>query len=678
MKMTRKTYKKPQSDDITKSASNGNETMQRKPVAAYFRQSTNGQVGNVSTAMQQDDLPAYLESLGWTRDLIIHIDQDMGVSGRKSISERKGLSKIYDLILDGKIGAVACVHEDRLFRDETLIQPNIFIDACKRKEVTVITPNMEYRFHDPKNGAWHSKMFRDKAESAADYIKDYVRDRLHGARRKLALEGKHNQNAISAGYMVRLDIVKGKRTKHGVYEPFKPVADVVANYFELFVNEFRGNMYQTAQYIAKFGPYYPDFDDPDLYALVPDGCEFRKPLNMPKKNGHYYPSVETLIRLLTDAVYIGHWAVKGQIVKWGNHPPIVDNDLFFAAFNYLSPVGLDGETNPDYCPNFSRSRKYDPTERNEETPPFLKGLLYAEDNGEILSVATMWNRPHDIRTKGRAGLYLYAPFRTQDNNRSAIWSKRAHFIDNIAHQELQTALKRVSDMGVVDALNTLPEQQDAKKRQLVDMRNTLERKMKARLKSLDVLTTPDMIRDSEAQYQEYAAEKRRIEEQITKIDAVGQKRNEFETLREDMVAWYSKYPKLTYEQKLLVRDVCIRRVVASIDQNDIILTFYWNDGTTSKRTIAAKGEDGWTNAETTLLVELAESGADQLTIWESLPDRTWRAIAYRYQILTGKTLKNPHKAQSKEKYEDYLWRTAENLDNDGRATVNCISGQSSV
>jgi DNA invertase Pin-like site-specific DNA recombinase len=99
-------------------------------IAVYYRQSSMSQVGNISTAMQQIDLPKYVQSLGWSSDSILLIDEDEGISGAKRIDERKGMRRLYDLIITDKIGAIAVQAEDRLFRDETQIQVNVFIDAC--------------------------------------------------------------------------------------------------------------------------------------------------------------------------------------------------------------------------------------------------------------------------------------------------------------------------------------------------------------------------------------------------------------------------------------------------------------------------------------------------------------------------------------------------------------------
>ena len=75
-----------------------------KQIAIYYRQSTDAQIGNVSTTIQTVDMVNYLKRLGWSDEAIVMIDMDGGVSGTKKIDERPGMSMLYGLINDGKIG----------------------------------------------------------------------------------------------------------------------------------------------------------------------------------------------------------------------------------------------------------------------------------------------------------------------------------------------------------------------------------------------------------------------------------------------------------------------------------------------------------------------------------------------------------------------------------------------
>jgi len=67
-------------------------------IAVYYRQSSEGQIGNVSTTLQTVDMVAHLERLGWLEERIKMIDMDAGVSGTKKMHERKGMSELWRLI----------------------------------------------------------------------------------------------------------------------------------------------------------------------------------------------------------------------------------------------------------------------------------------------------------------------------------------------------------------------------------------------------------------------------------------------------------------------------------------------------------------------------------------------------------------------------------------------------
>jgi hypothetical protein len=93
-----------------------------RPAAVYYRQSSEAQIGNISTTLQTIDMIEHLMHHGWVRENIHMIDMDAGVSGSKKIRERKGMSLLYDLIESGQLGLVAAQDVDRFFRDVTMIE----------------------------------------------------------------------------------------------------------------------------------------------------------------------------------------------------------------------------------------------------------------------------------------------------------------------------------------------------------------------------------------------------------------------------------------------------------------------------------------------------------------------------------------------------------------------------
>jgi DNA invertase Pin-like site-specific DNA recombinase len=194
-----------------------------RPVAVYYRQSTEGQIGNISTTLQTVDMVEHLMAQGWQREQIIMIDMDGGISGTKKIKERPGMSYLYDLIEENAIGLVASQDVDRFFRDMAQIETNIFIDACRRNNVQVLTPSFVYDFAHPAQGRYHMQMFREQAQRAADFLEFHIKGRLWKAREYLNLQGQWTGTPVALGLRVdvRTHLPNGDRNSNNCrYVPF--------------------------------------------------------------------------------------------------------------------------------------------------------------------------------------------------------------------------------------------------------------------------------------------------------------------------------------------------------------------------------------------------------------------------------------------------------------------------
>src|SRR5205807_3109856 len=116
--------------------------------------------------------------------------------------------------------------EDRLFRDETQIEVNKFILLCQEHNTLVITPFMTYDFQN----RYHVKQFRWKCEQAADFLRDYVKDRLQSAKEYRGSQGKYDGRAVTVGFIVdRREYIDGKQNpqymKFMVYPPHAAVIE---------------------------------------------------------------------------------------------------------------------------------------------------------------------------------------------------------------------------------------------------------------------------------------------------------------------------------------------------------------------------------------------------------------------------------------------------------------------
>jgi hypothetical protein len=92
--------------------------------------------------------------------------------------------------------------------------------------------------------------------------------------------------------------------------------------------------------------------------------------------GGFHLSRHGLTGLLTNVAYIGYWVHQGEVVKKGNHEPIVDEELFWYAFNRLSPYTITGERN-------EKKNGYTRYTRKEPIPALLKYAISSREGGRV-------------------------------------------------------------------------------------------------------------------------------------------------------------------------------------------------------------------------------------------------------------------------------------------------------
>ena len=339
------------------------------PMAIYGRQSTKNQVENnrESYEAQTTDLLKRALGMGWKEDLLIVYTENIrsdgrvrSASGRLRIDQREGLSALVERIEAGEIKAVMVYQEDRLFRDETGIQYNVFIDICKRNNCIIVTPSYTYDFN---NDRYAIRIFRDKMQQAADFIIDYSK-RMADLRARASKAGKYDGRAISIGYIVDRNRNSPTYKKYLVYEPH---AKVVRNLFRRF-RELGGVLDALCKELEEMPRVFPAFNS---------GYDNRDSARIRLRQdaqGNYSLTRGGLYSLLTNVTYIGWWLYQGQVVQKNNHPAIVNEEDFWYAFFKLSAYRIDGEINEQ------RTRKTRPT-KNEEVPEALLRFRIDADEG---------------------------------------------------------------------------------------------------------------------------------------------------------------------------------------------------------------------------------------------------------------------------------------------------------
>lgn len=541
-----------------------------RPVAVYYRQSTEAQVGNISTTMQTVDMVQEMYRRGWREEDVILIDMDAGVSGTTRIDERPGMRRLFDLITSGAISAVATQDEDRLFRDLTQIQVNVFADACKRNRVWVLTPTMTYVFHHENMGEHYLGMFRRKSEMAAEYL-HFMKSRMHGARLHLMRKGLWVGGRIPLGYMVET------ATKR--YVPFEPHAAVVREVFRTFV-AVGGNGYRAFRSLRDRGIAF------DMAAEPPEGYKL-------KSNAAPVPTARAIVLMVTNPVYLGHWMHKGAVSLWDNHPAIVDQELFYAAFNLISPRSLDGKPNPNYRP-VARGYRITRSEEAKNVPkPLLTGLI---DGVRVVFHGT------------------YGKFQYQGRG----WRRMAHHVDDAIVWEAQKRMLATFDAP--DWQEEPPQEDErVRQKQIETLQERLRRLEKALLRDIDI---PELTTKWTDEYRDVTAEIDRLKSvqpppPLVKLD--------LDAFREALEYW----DELTDVEQAEVLSHLIRRVEI-IDFKSLSSTelrIHWYDHHATDITLyRISNSDGWTYKEHDILRAMYEAGATREQLEEALPTRSWPSI----------------------------------------------------
>lgn len=593
-----------------------------RPAAIYYRQSSDAQIGNINTTLQTVDMFEHLVRQGWAKDSIVMIDMDAGVSGTTKISERIGMSRLMALIESGEISLVAAQDVDRFFRDITQIQTNIFIDACKRKNVRIMTPRMIYDFTHPTMGAYHMKMFREEAQQAADYLEYHIKGRLARSREYLVDQGLWSGRSVAYGYMVdlRKKLPDGSRNPtYKKYVPFRPCADVLVAYFELF-KRFNRNLLQTWKHIEQHGPFTPE----NVLELVPEGFKINLILKHNSiHNGRLMHSYSGLSTTFTNVVFLGHWAKKGVILHFHNHEPLVEEDLFMYAFNALSPTDFFGEPNPHYMPQRPFIR-HDRAERGCE-PPVYTGLIFSDD---------LPNAPHRRMHSGYNHIYDNYAYMLNNLRSELVFRVKADWLDDAIDDLLLERLRSttIDDAAWQVAVESSRASGYAEVRRIEAEIRGAERAKETILKNLKSLHNPDIIRELEASYEAQEREITRLQGALTLLHEGKQQRQtvlEARPVLERVIAHWDAVPRVSRRE--LFEALAHYATVTQIDQINRRMTILWRDGSESAFDFRRGAQRvHWTKEEVERMGEMVERGAPQWEILKAYPTCTWGHIVPRY------------------------------------------------
>ncbi len=599
-----------------------------RPAAVYYRQSSEGQIGNIMTTLQTIDMIEHLLHQGYVRENVAMIDADAAVSGTKKIRERKGMSQLYDLIEAGQIGLVAAQDVDRFFRDVTMIETNLFIDACKRNNVQVMTPRMVYDFAHPVMGSSHIKMFREEAQRAADYLEYQIRGRLVKARHSRSAGGMWSGRKILPGFMVdcRAKVDEQRNPDFRKYKRFDLYADVILRYFEIF-RENNGNLFQTWHQINEHGPYFPDIPE----GAVPEGFKATEHLKRrsPFTNG-LTPSNTGLTYMLVNVAYIGHWIHMGAVVQWNNHEPIIPLDLFMFAYNRLSPTDFHGDPNPQYVP-YRPWTRHDKAKRRTVTPPTYSGLVFTDDIPHIphKRLASVW--------KTDTGKYQYQLY--EYHVRSNVWNIKTFILDALIDEMLLARLRdtTIDEAAWAAALASVENVDQSEVRRLKAAIRQAETAKDNIIASLGLLSNAEMVARAQANFEKADYEIANLRIELARIESGKQRSRSLVEARPALELVIARWDDVPSEEKRALFEAFAHFIkVTKVTRKTKTVSVHWRDGSVSTRSTTHKSLGYfWEDSELEKLRAMVEGNVEQWRILREWPDYTWRSIQQRYAYNFG-------------------------------------------
>ena len=155
----------------------------RRAAFVYIRQSTLAQVEHhrESTARQYD-LAARACELGWSKEQVIVIDEDLGLSG-ESVAKRSGFTRLTSEVALGRVGIVLGLEVSRLARNNA--DWYRLLDLCGMTDTLI----------GDSDGIYHPALFNDRLilglkGTMSEAELHIIRARLQGGRRNKAARGE--------------------------------------------------------------------------------------------------------------------------------------------------------------------------------------------------------------------------------------------------------------------------------------------------------------------------------------------------------------------------------------------------------------------------------------------------------------------------------------------------------
>jgi DNA invertase Pin-like site-specific DNA recombinase/uncharacterized protein YndB with AHSA1/START domain len=197
----------------------------RRRAYVYVRQSTATQVfANTESTARQYGLVERAHALGWPKEAVDVIDEDLGRSGATA-DDRNGFRRLAEAVAHGKAGAIFTLEVSRLARSSQDWQR--LLALCAVAQVVVCD---EHAIYDPREA--DDKLLLDFKGTMSEAELHWLRLRLNGAQRRKAQRGEMHF-AAPTGY-----VWSGRKFEK---DPDLAVRQAIGVIFERFATEPTAN-----------------------------------------------------------------------------------------------------------------------------------------------------------------------------------------------------------------------------------------------------------------------------------------------------------------------------------------------------------------------------------------------------------------------------------------------------
>jgi DNA invertase Pin-like site-specific DNA recombinase len=343
----------------------------RRQAFVYLRQSSQAQLErNIESTSRQYALVERAIELGFAREQIVVIDEDLGISG-SGLSERSGFARLAAEVALGHAGLVLGLEVSRLARNNA--DWYRLLDLCGVTDTVI----------GDADGLYHPGSFNDRLllglkGTMSEAELHVLRARLEGGIRNKAARGELRK-ALPVGF------VWGEQEGEILFDPDEAVRGAIATIFERFAE--LGSVRQVWLWMRREGVQFPlrRFTHGEIEWIVPTYHQIHGVLESPVYAGAYafgktrreryvdeHGNTRQRLRRLPQA----EWAV----LIWEHHPGFIDKATF--------------ERNRERIAQNTRPRVHEPGGAVREGQALLQGIAVCGRCGRKLKIHYQGRRGH--------------------------------------------------------------------------------------------------------------------------------------------------------------------------------------------------------------------------------------------------------------------------------------------